>query len=110
MKGTRPAALGLLLLFTAGSDSLPADELRRKGDLGVSVREPEASKPYAEVVRVRPGGAGATAGLAPGDRIEAIDGRPLRDTVAFSRLFERIRGGDRVRSRSGGPAPYSSGP
>ena len=97
VKGTRPAALGLLLLFTAGSDSLPAAELRRKGDLGVSVREPEASKPYAEVVRVRPGGAGATAGLAPGDCILAIDGRPLRDTVAFSRLFERIRGGDRVR-------------
>lgn len=97
VKGTRPATLGLLLLFAAAGDPVRADALRRKGDLGVSVREPEASKPYAEVVRVRPGGAGASLGLAPGDRILAIDGRPLADTVAFSRLFERIRGGDRVR-------------
>jgi pimeloyl-ACP methyl ester carboxylesterase len=97
VKSTRPAAIGLLLLFAAESNPLPADALRRKGDLGVSVREPDASKPWAEVVRVRPGGAGASLGLAPGDRILAIDGRPLADTVAFSRLFERIRGGDRVR-------------
>jgi pimeloyl-ACP methyl ester carboxylesterase len=99
VKGTGTAAFGLLLLFAAGSDPLTADALRRKGDLGISVREPDAAKPWVEVARVRPGGAGATLGLAPGDRIEAIDGQPVADTVAFSRLFERIRGGDRVTLR-----------
>jgi len=99
VKVTRGAAVGLLLLFAAGDSSVRADDLRRKGDLGVSVREPDAAKPWAEVVRVREGGHGMTVGLAPGDRIEAIDGRPIADTVAFSRLFERIRGGDRVRLR-----------
>lgn len=97
VKGTGTAAIGLLLLFAVGSDPLPADALCRKGDLGVSVREPEASKPWAEVIRVRPAGVGATLGLAPGDRILAVDGRQLSDTAAFSRRFERIRGGDRVR-------------
>jgi pimeloyl-ACP methyl ester carboxylesterase len=96
-KGTTTAAVGLLLLFTSVSDLRGADPLRRKGDLGISVREPEASKPWAEVVRVRAGGAGAAAGLAPGDRILAVDGKPLSDTAAFSRRFERIRGGDRVK-------------
>jgi pimeloyl-ACP methyl ester carboxylesterase len=99
VKVTRGAAVGLLLLFAAGDDPLRADVLRRKGDLGVSVREPDAAKPWTEVVRVREGGPGPSLGLAPGDRIEAIDGRPLADTVAFSRVFERIRGGDRVRLR-----------
>ena len=99
VKVTRGAVVGLLLLFAAGALPLRADALRRKGDLGVSVREPDAAKPWVEVARVRPGGAGATVGLAPGDRIEAIDGRPVTDTVAFSRLFERIRGGDRVTLR-----------
>lgn len=99
MKVTRGAAVGLLLLFAAGDSQVRADALRRKGDVGVSVREPDASKPWAEVVRVREGGPGASLGLAPGDRIEAIDGRTIADTVAFSRLFERIRGGDRVRLR-----------
>ncbi len=99
MKVTRGAVVGLLLLFAVGAPLLQADALRRKGDLGISVREPDAAKPWVEVARVRPGGAGATLGLAPGDRIEAIDGRPVADTVAFSRLFERIRGGDRVTLR-----------
>ena len=96
-KVTRPAAIGLLVLFAAASDLRAADPLRRKGDLGVSVREPAPSKPGAEVVRVRPDGPGASLDLAPGDRILAIDGKPLRDTVSFSRVFERLRGGDRVR-------------
>ncbi len=95
-KVTGIAAAGLFLSALALGDE-PRDPLRRRGDLGIAVREPTVSNPGAEVVRVRPGGAAADLGLEPGDRIIAIEGNTLADGAEFSRVYERIRGGDRVR-------------
>jgi pimeloyl-ACP methyl ester carboxylesterase len=101
---TKILAPGLLFAsFALAAD--PPDPLRRRGDLGLSVREPSGDSRWAEVVRVRPEGAGAAAGLRPKDRILAIDGKPLDDIVAFSRIYDRLRGGDRIRltvEREGG--------
>jgi pimeloyl-ACP methyl ester carboxylesterase len=95
-KVTKILAPGLLFASFALAADTP-DLLRRRGDLGLSVREPSGQNRWAEVVRVRPGGAGAAAGLQPKDRILAIGGKALDDIVAFSRTYERIRGGGRVQ-------------
>ena len=87
---------GLLIAMWAAS-AAAQDPLRRKGDLGITVRSPSPSKPGAEIVRVRPESAGENAGLAAGDRILAVDGRPLTDEATFSRVYEKLRAGDRVR-------------
>lgn len=87
---------GLLIALWAAS-AAAQDPLRRKGDLGIAIRSPSPSKPGAEIVRVRPGSAGEKAGLAAGDRILAVDGRPLTDEATLSRVYERLRAGDRVR-------------
>jgi pimeloyl-ACP methyl ester carboxylesterase len=95
-KVTKILAPGLLFAgFALAAD--PPDPLPRRGDPGLSVREPSGENRWAEVVRVRPGGAGATAGLQPKDHILEIDGKPLADIVAFSRIYDRIRGADRIR-------------
>jgi pimeloyl-ACP methyl ester carboxylesterase len=95
-KGTRIALPGLLIALWA-LNAIAQDPLRRKGDLGLRVRPPAPSKPGAEIVRIRPGSAGEIAGLAVEDRILAVDGRSLTDEATFSRVYERLRGGDRVR-------------
>lgn len=96
-KGTRIALPGLLIAVCAVSAGAQ-DPLRRKGDLGITVRSPGApTKPGAEIARVRPGGAGEKSGLAVGDRILAVDGRKLTDEATLSRVYERLRSGDRVR-------------
>jgi membrane-associated protease RseP (regulator of RpoE activity) len=96
-KGTRIALPGLLIAACAVSAGAQ-DPLRRKGDLGITVRAPAASaKPGAEIARVRPGAAGERSGLAAGDRILAVDGRKLTDEATLSRVYERLRAGDRVR-------------
>jgi pimeloyl-ACP methyl ester carboxylesterase len=94
--GTRIAVAGLLTALCAVNAGAQ-DSLRRKGDLGLTVRAPVAGKPGAEIVRVRAGSAGAKAGLATGDRILAVDGRSLTDEATLSRVYERLRAGDRVR-------------
>jgi pimeloyl-ACP methyl ester carboxylesterase len=95
-KGTRITVPGFLIAFVAVS-AVGQDQLKRKGDIGVAVRSPSPGKPGLEVVRVHAGSAAANAGLAPGDRILAVDGRSLTDDTTVSRVYEKLRAGDRAR-------------
>jgi pimeloyl-ACP methyl ester carboxylesterase len=87
---------GLLSAFWAVNAGAQ-DSLRRKGDLGLAVRPPAPRKPGAEIARIRAGSAGENAGLTVGDRILAVDGLSLTDEATLSRVYERLRAGDRVR-------------
>ena len=73
---------------------------QRKPDLGLAVTSATA---YAQkhglqlpqgayVGAVRPGGAGAAAGLAPGDVITAVDGRPVRSDADLEALVRGLQG------------------
>jgi len=73
---------------------------QRKPDLGLAVTSAAA---YARkhglqlpqgvyVGAVRPGGAGAAAGLAAGDVITAVDGRPVRSDADLEALVRGLQG------------------
>jgi len=51
-----------------------------QGAIGVVFQAPSQGSRQLELVRVAPGSPAASAGLLPGDRVVAIDGRPL-DTI-----------------------------
>jgi len=52
--------------------------------MALAVLAPEHAGPsYGEVARVVPGSAAARAGIAPGDRLLAVNGRRLRDIIDF---------------------------
>jgi regulator of sigma E protease len=80
-----------------GLDRLPSkeidDALRRSIGLG---------RPYIEPVieKVTPGGAAARAGLAAGDRVLSVDGKPMLDQA---QLIDTIRGS----AAKGDPAPMA---
>jgi len=73
--------------------------------MSLAVLAPEHAGPaYGEVARVVPGSAAARAGLAPGDRLLAVNGRRLRDIIDFrfytadDTLDLRMQRGEDVRS------------
>ena len=70
--------------------------LRRRVDLGAAIAAPEDGKP-ARIVRFRPDSVLEKAGLGIGDRIVAIDGRPLTDATVFATVLRGLRAGDVVR-------------
>src|SRR5262245_6491925 len=57
----------------------------------------QAAAAAQRISKVRSGTPAERAGLAPGDRILAIDGRPLEAATAFNDALVIARPGDRVR-------------
>ena len=88
----------IAVLICATSHCAYADDgpLRRRADLGAAIAAPEDGKP-ARIVRFRPDSVLEKAGLRIGDRIVAMDGRPLTDASAFASIFREVRAGDRIR-------------
>ncbi len=84
------SVLILLLCFTTA-----AQELRRHGMIGLSVAPDEQNRP--KVQAAVEGGAGAAAGIQPGDLIQSLDGVPIATTDEFVRSVARHFGGDTVR-------------
>ena len=75
----------LISTIALNLDHLNTDALETDfvSDLGL-----ELARPKAVLGKVDAGGAGARAGLQPGDRIDAIDGKSILDGLAF---IERVR-------------------
>jgi pimeloyl-ACP methyl ester carboxylesterase len=72
------------------------DKLRRRADLGATIRPPAATAP-ARVVRISENSSLHAAGLRPGDEIVAVNGAAISDEIEFDRRMAALRGGDRVR-------------
>jgi len=89
-------ALALLLLSIATLTGATEDTLRRRADLGASIAPPEGGSP-ARIVGFRAESVLEKAGLAVGDQIVEVNGRPLADDVAFGAAIRALRGGDAVR-------------
>ena len=70
----------ILSTVTLSLDHLTTDALESDfvGDLGL-----ELARPKATLGKIDDNGAGAKAGLRSGDRIEAVDGKPIVDGLAF---------------------------
>jgi len=79
---------------------LPIDRLGARDIDAAALRAVGLTDPFVSPVlrEVQPEGPAARAGLRKGDRVEAIDGRPVADAVA---LIERIR----ASGRQADPAP-----
>jgi pimeloyl-ACP methyl ester carboxylesterase len=87
--------LALLLVSTAVFAAAGEDTLRRRADLGAAIAPPQDGE-AARIVRFRPDSVVEKAGLALGDRIVEINGRPVGDGVTFGAAIRGLRGGDRV--------------
>ena len=72
------------------------EPLRRRADLGAAIAAPEGGE-LARIVRFRPESVLEKAGLAIGDRIVAVDGRPLTDATIFGTILRGLRAGDVIR-------------
>jgi S1-C subfamily serine protease len=88
--GFRTAIPEALVRKVAGD--LRADGRVRHAYLGVTL-EPGRRRDGTVVTSVEPGSPAAEVGLAPGDRIVAVDGRPVRDAQALSRAVEAAPAG-----------------
>ena len=86
------ALLASLAPFAVGAD----DPLRRRADLGASIAPPEGGQ-AARIVRFRADSVLEKAGLAAGDQIVELNGRPASDGIAFGAAIRALRGGDTVR-------------
>ncbi|MGJ0507905.1 MAG: trypsin-like peptidase domain-containing protein [Methylocystis sp.] len=71
----------------------------RRGQIGVSVRPPAGNRPGAEIVSVEPASPAAGAGLAKGDVITAVDGRPIATPAQLRTLLGVMRAGDEIDLR-----------
>jgi pimeloyl-ACP methyl ester carboxylesterase len=96
--------LTLPVALLAQAAQLPADQapsegtLRRRADWHARIASPSGDS-GAVVRRVTTGSATERAGLRAGDRIVAINGKPVTNVDAFSPVFQKLRGGDRVQLR-----------
>ena len=86
----------VLLMSTASFADAADDALRRRADLGAAIAPPEGSG-AARIVRFRPDSVVEKAGLAVGDQIVEINGRPVDEGIAFGAAIRSLRGGDTVR-------------
>ena len=96
----RPALLTLASLYAVtvvGFVGIHSYQLRvaKSGDPGLEAKYSPADR-FFEVVRVLPGGAAEQAGLRAGDRVVALDGRPL-EPLAFNKLMLSTAAGETVR-------------
>lgn len=80
-------------LDAVGQAPAPA---RTPGFLGVYLKASTAAA-SAEVERLAPGSPAEAAGLAPGDVIVGIDGKPVTGAEAFGALLREKAAGDRLR-------------
>ena len=99
-RGSGEDALGLAVPIDVAADAAkylaagkPAPEM---GFLGVTGSDPTGPNPGALVVEVRLGGPGADAGLLKGDRITAIDGKPVPGFAELAQAIRRHRPGETV--------------
>lgn len=86
--GSRSERTVTIPIDTLGSREVEAANMRRIG----------LSQPYIEPVvsKVEPEGAGAKAGLLPGDRVLSVDGQPIPDSARLISL---------IRAAGSGPEP-----
>jgi len=89
-------AFASLLASPAAFPAAPEDTLRRRADLGAAIAPPQDGE-AARIVRFRPDSVLERAGLAVGDRIVEVNGRPVGDAVVFGASIRALRGGDTVR-------------
>jgi pimeloyl-ACP methyl ester carboxylesterase len=89
-------ALATFLLPLASIASAADEVLRRRADVGAAISLPAANQP-ARIVRFRPDSVLEKAGLAAGDEIVELNGRPSTDPTAFGIAFRALRGGDSLR-------------
>jgi hypothetical protein len=84
----------------------PADgtDLVYQNDLGIRVADVLLADASLAVVRVDPGSPGASAGLRPGDLIEAVDGAPV-NAQKFGDIVRGKKPGDIVSLRVAGGGP-----
>ena len=92
----RRVTLAFLFASTAVFGAANEDTLRRRADLGAAIAPPQNGE-AARIVRFRPNSVVEKAGLAVGDRIVEINGRPIGDSVAFGAAMRALRGGDQAR-------------
>ena len=86
----------LLIAFLLATGILPAaDTLPRHGVIGLAVA-PDAQN-RVEVKTAISGGAGAAAGIQPGDLVQTLDGVPVATADGFARAIGRHLGGDTVK-------------
>lgn len=89
------------LALLAQAAQLPADQtpsegtLRRRADWHARIAPPSGDS-GAVVRRVTAGSSTERAGLRAGDRIVAVNGKPVTNVDAFSPVFQKLRGGDSV--------------
>ena len=88
--------VAVLVFATARCGYAEDGQLRRRADLGAAIAAPEGGKP-ARIVRFRPESVLEKAGLRIGDRIVAVDARPVTDATAFGTILRGLRAGDVVR-------------
>jgi serine protease Do len=70
-----------------------------RGQIGVSVRSPGAGRSGAEIVAVDPASPAAGAGLAKGDLITAVDGRPVTTPAQLRTLLGVMPAGAQIELR-----------
>lgn len=71
----------------------------RRGQIGVSVRQPAGGRPGAEIVTVDPASPAAGAGLTKGDVIMAVDGRPATTPAQLRTLLGVMPAGAEIELR-----------
>lgn len=67
-----------------------------RGHIGVTIRPPAGNRPGAEIVSVEPGSPAALAGLAKGDVILALDGRPIANPAQLRTLLAVMSAGSEI--------------
>lgn len=78
---------------TVGVTAPSFDGLARRGMLGLAF---DPAAPACRIARIKPDGPAARAGLAPGDRLLAIDGTPVADATTARAALARTRAGANV--------------
>jgi len=69
------------------------------GFLGLTSRNPQDGSPGAEVMSVEPGSAAGDAGIRPGDRILALDNKPVTGSAELGGIIRSRVPGDKVTVR-----------
>ncbi|HET8621921.1 MAG TPA: alpha/beta fold hydrolase [Gemmatimonadales bacterium] len=95
---TLPLALLAQAALPSADPTHTEDTLRRRADWRTRIAEPSGDS-GAAVRRVDAGSAAERAGLRAGDRIVAVNGKPVTNLDGFSPVFQKLRGGDSVRAR-----------
>jgi serine protease Do len=86
--------LGTLMKFVGVLSGRQQDTLETRGYLGLELAEKDGAVTIKAVLAKTPA---AAAGLKAGDRIERLQGRPVRSLAELHRLARRVTAGEEVR-------------